>query len=425
MLVLFVSLAVAAGQATADTQTAITDLGAIPDGKTLNTVAIQKTIDQVSAAGGGTVVVPKGVFLSGAVFLKPGVNLHLDAGGVLKGSTNVADYPARMTRIEGHFTTWLPALLNADAVDHLRIDGDGTLDGSGQPFWTAYRTRSRADRRTTNLDVPRPRLVFISNCADVQISRLHLANSGFWNLHIYKCHDVTVENLNIRAPQGAPSTDGMDIDSSQNVTIKGCDISVSDDCIALKGSKGPFALQDKDSPPVEHIRISDCIYRQGGGICTLGSEATIVRDVVVEHCQVIGPGTRGISLIHLKLRPDTPQDYEDIHVRDITLNGVGRMVSIEPWRQYFDLQGQPAPKSVVKNISLEDVHGTYAGFGTIQPNPGDTIEDVTIKNIDVKLTAANLFARGVRNLVIEDVKVNGKPYVQSMPATQPAPTTRP
>jgi polygalacturonase len=411
MFLFIALLAVAAGRAAGDTRAEITDLGAVPDGKTLNTDAIQKTIDQVAASGGGTVVVPKGIFLSGAVFLKPGVNLHLDAGAVLKGSTNVADYPSRKTRVEGHFTVWLPALLNADGVDHLRIDGEGTLDGSGQPFWTAYRTRSRADRTTKNLDVPRPRLMYIADSNDVQIGGLHLKDSGFWNLHVYKCRDVTIQNLIITAPRGAPSTDGMDIDSSQNVTIRGCDISVSDDCIALKGSKGPFALQDKDSPPVEHIRISNCIFRQGGGISTVGSEATIVRDVVEEHCQVIGPGTGGIALIRLKLRPDTPQDYEDIHVRDITVDGVGRLVSIEPWRQYFDLQGQPPPKSMVKNISLEDVHGTYGSFGVIHPNPGDSVDGVTLKNIDVQLDNDPDFSvAGVTHLTVENVKINGQPY---------------
>jgi alpha-L-rhamnosidase len=389
----------------------ITEAGAVGDGKTLNTAAIQKTIDRAAAAGGGTVVIPKGVFLSGAIFLKPGVNLHLDAGAVLKGTTNLADYPMRKTRVEGHFTVWVPALVNADGVDHLRISGDGALDGSGQPFWTTYRTQRANDPKTTNLGVPRPRLMYIADSADVRISGLYLKDSGFWNLHIYKCHDVTVDGLNIRAPRGAPSTDGMDIDSCQNVTIKGCDISVSDDCIALKGSKGPFALKDKDSPPVEHIRISDCIFRQGGGISTVGSEATIVRDVVEEHCQVIGPGTAGISLLRLKLRPDTPEDYEDIHVRDITVDGAGRLVSIEPWRQFFDLQGQPPPTRLVRNVSLEDVHGTYGAFGRIQPNAGDTVEDITIKNIDVELTGdPTLHSTGVKNLTLQNVKIDGKIY---------------
>src|SRR5712671_1324299 len=89
----------------------ITAAGAVGDGVTLNTAAIQQTIDSLATNSGGTVLIPKGEFLSGAIFLKPGVNLHLDKGAVLKGSTNILDYPEMPTRIEGHFQVWIPALI--------------------------------------------------------------------------------------------------------------------------------------------------------------------------------------------------------------------------------------------------------------------------------------------------------------------------
>ncbi|HEU5397294.1 MAG TPA: glycosyl hydrolase family 28 protein, partial [Verrucomicrobiae bacterium] len=156
----------------------ITDFGAVGDGTTLNTVRIQSAIDQLAAKGGGTLIVPKGTFLSGALFLKPGIHLHLDAGAVIEGSTNLADYPKMMTRIEGHFQEWRPALINADKIDHLRIDGSGTLDGNGAPFWKEFWTRLKADPKTTNLDVERPRLMFIEHSDDVQISGITFKNSG-------------------------------------------------------------------------------------------------------------------------------------------------------------------------------------------------------------------------------------------------------
>src|SRR5262249_15198184 len=96
---------------------AITEFGAVADGKTLNTKAIQSGIDQLASAGGGTLVIPEGTFVTGALFFKPGVNLHLEKGAILKGSTNVEDYPKTKTRIEGHFEEWLPALLNFDKCD--------------------------------------------------------------------------------------------------------------------------------------------------------------------------------------------------------------------------------------------------------------------------------------------------------------------
>src|SRR5205814_3340123 len=107
-------------------QFVITDFGALNDATSINTTSIQSAIDRAASAGGGVVTIPNGTFLSGAIFLKPGVNLHLDKDAVLKGSTNISDYPKSMTRIEGHFQPWLPALVNAEKCDHLRIDGEGT-----------------------------------------------------------------------------------------------------------------------------------------------------------------------------------------------------------------------------------------------------------------------------------------------------------
>jgi len=391
----------------------ITDFGAVGDGKALNTQAIQATIDKVASEGGGTVVVPQGTFMSGAVFLKPCVNLHLDADAVLKGTTNVADFPKSMTRIEGHFQVWLPALVNADHCDHFRIDGSGTLDGSGEPFWLEFRRRIAANRKTTNLDVERPRLIFIRDSHDVQVRGIHLKNSAFWNLHIYRCQNVVVDGLDIQAGARSPSTDGMDIDSSQNIDIHGCHFSVNDDCIALKGSKGPFALKDADSPPVEHIHISDCTVTQGPCIVTCGSEATVVRDVIVEHCTATGPGTKGLSVLRLKLRPDTPQTYEDIHIRDVTLDGSGSLINVAPWLQYFDLQGQPAPTGTIHNVTFSDIKGTCSSFGSIRGNKGDVIDGVTFENIDIKTRGTKPQLSAVKNLSLKNVVINGTAYTGS------------
>lgn len=320
----FVSIAVPLFAASVQKRFLVTDFGAVGDAATLNTPKIQSAIDQISSKGGGTLVVPKGVFMSGAIFLKPRVNLHLDEGAVIKGSTDRRDYPKMLTRIEGQQIEWLPALINADKVDGLRITGSGTFDGNGVPFWEEFWTRRRANPATTNLDVERPRLALIQNSKDVRISVITFKDSGFWNLHVYRCKGVVIENAKFEVKDGlrAPSSDGIDIDSSQNVTIRACSFRVDDDAIALKGTKGPFAMADKNSPPVENIRVIDCIFERGHGVLTLGSEGTIIRNVVIERAKVVGP----IALMRLKLRPDTPQRYENIHYRDITVNSteIGR-----------------------------------------------------------------------------------------------------
>lgn len=407
-------------------QASITAFGALADGATLNTRAIQATIDHLATSGGGTVVVPPGVFVSGALFLKPGVHLRLDAGAVLRCSTEMENFPPRRTRIEGHFEArFTPALINADGCDGLTISGTGTLDGAGRPIWDLFwKLRAAAPNPASfaNIGIPRARLALIENSRGVTVEGVTFKDSQFWNLHIYRCSDVLVKNARFVVPDDypqAPSSDGIDLDSSRNVTVDGCYFSVTDDCIAAKGSKGPRALQDTASPPVEHIRIRNCHFRRGHQAFTCGSEATIVRDVIVEDCRVTG----AINLLMLKLRPDTPQLYEDIHLRRITLDSDGgRLLLVEPWGQYADLQGMPPPKSTVRDVTLSDITGRFGSFGIVRPNPGQTtFGAIRLSNLSVDLTKdATLVAEGVSDLTFDHVVVGGKsvaapPYRDAAP----------
>lgn len=402
----------------------ISEYGAVADATTLNTAAIQKTIDAAAAkAGGGRVVVPAGTFLSGSIFLKPGVELVLEEGAVLLGSTNIEDYPKRTTRIEGHFEPWRLALVNAERMDRVRIGGKGRLDGNGVPFWRAFWQRRQENPRCTNLEVERPRLVFIDRCRDVRVEGIALQDSGFWNLHLYRCRDVTIEGISITIPSSAklnvrgPSTDGIDVDSCQNVTIRRCYISNHDDNIALKGSKGPLADQDTDSPPVENILVEDCEVGDGNGLITCGSEATTIRHVTVRNCRMTGRAT----MLTLKLRPDTPQHYEHITLDGITLAGGGRLINCAPWTQFFDLKGQPPPSRQVNHITLRNIRGEYGSFGTLRGNPGDVLRAITFENIDVKFTGSapnsdRLVLGATQNTVVKNVRINGQPYVLPAPA---------
>jgi len=395
------------GAPVAAKQLSIAAVGAVGDGVTLNTAAIQKAIDTLAANRGGTLVIPKGEFLSGAIYLKPGVNLRLDKGAVLKGSTNIADYPELETRIEGHFQVWIPALVNASNVDHLRITGPGMIAGGGKPFWDAFGVRRWANTNVTNLDVKRPRNIFIRDSKDVQVSGISLRESGFWNMHLFRCTDVLVKGVDIRGPLRAPSTDGIDVDSCRNVTIKNSCISVVDDNICLKGNKGTSALDDKTIPPVEHVRISGCTFGMGNSALTLGSEATVVRDVVIENCRLTG--TNRNCVLKLKLRPDTEQHYENITARNIKVQNPNvQLVSIQGWVQFFDLQGKPAPSQWVTNVTLENITGTLHDFGKVDGPKKSTVENLTFKNINIT-TTTNLPAviRNVKNLKFTRVKING------------------
>ncbi len=362
----------------------VTDHGAVGDGTTLNTAALQATLDAARAAGGGRVVIPAGTFRSGSLFLRQDVELHLAEGAVLLGSNELKDYPKRETRIEGHFEPWRLALINGSHLDGVRISGPGRLDGNGRVFWEAFWQRRRENPQCTNLEVERPRLMFLDHCTDVVVRDLSFKDSGFWNLHLYNCQNVLVEGASFTAPGRespvpSPSSDGIDVDSCQDVTIRGCTFAVNDDCIALKGSKGPLADQDAASPPVERIVVEDCTFERGHGVLTCGSEATVVRDVIVRRCNVNGR----INLVRLKLRPDTPQHYSNIVYEDITLAGEGRLFEINPWRQFFDLKGHEPPSRQVDGIVLRRISGHYGLPGRIRGNPGDTLAPIVLEDVHV------------------------------------------
>jgi len=212
--------------------------------------------------------------------------------------------------------------------------------------------------------------MFIDRCKDVRVEGISLVDSGFWNLHLYRCDGVVLEGLRITAPTSGhilgPSTDGIDIDSSRNVTVRKCFIAVNDDNIALKGSKGPLADKDTDSPPVENIVVEDCVFGDGNGVITCGSEATIVRNVRVRNCTVAGR----TNLLTLKLRPDTPQHHSDIVIDGIKLSGTGRILQVAPWTQFFDLKGHPAPTRTVENITIRNVSGDYRTLAFVAGQPG-------------------------------------------------------
>ena len=288
----------------------------------------------------------------------------------------MANFPVQRTRIEGHFEEkFNPALINAKNCDGLHISGEGTLDGAGRPIWDLFwKLRAAAPNpgNFPNVGVPRARLALIESSRGVTVEGVTFKDSQFWNLHLYKCDGVLVRQARFEVPDDykqAPSTDGIDLDSCRNVTVDGCYFSVTDDCIAAKGSKGPHALEDQDSPPVEHIRVRNCVYKRGSGVLTLGSEATLVRDVIVERCRVIG----NVTVAVLKLRSDTPQHYEDIHYRDITLESTGgTIISVRPWSQYTNLQGQAPPHSMVRNVSMTGFKGQ---LWSIWHNPAESRPD--------------------------------------------------
>jgi polygalacturonase len=365
----------------------ITDYGAIDDGETPATSSIKNTIDDAHKNGGGIVVISNGRFLAGAIFLKQNVELLIEKSGVLLGSQNIADYPLMETRFEGRFCRWPAALVNADNLKSVKVYGDGTIDGNALPFWEQFwRDQSEAVRNNkpfSNRDTLRPRTIHITNSSDIRIEGLRIINGGFWHVHLYNCENIIARSLYIHAPHDsvrAASTDGLDIDSCRNVSIKNCEIDTDDDCIALKSGKGPNA--HLENLPTENIVIEECKFGFGHGAVTFGSEAAVVRNVSVRNCIMDGQN----NTIRFKFRSDTEQLFENITFDNITIKNSTRVFQIKPWECRQDDVLACGLPSKIKNLVVRNIKARNMNApGSIQGKEGlIDIENILLENIDIE-----------------------------------------
>ncbi len=385
----------------------ITEYGAVAgDSNELNTEVIQGVIDLAAENGGGVIVVPTGTFMSGALFFKPGTHLHVSEGGLLMGSNDISNYPKQPSRMEGQNLEYFPALVNAYSVDGFTISGKGTIDGNGLEFWKAFWKRREENPKCTNLEVSRPRLVFIWGSDDVQIQDIRLQNSGFWTTHLYQCNNVKILNASIFAPRKpvkAPSTDAIDLDVCSNVLIRGCYMSVNDDAVAMKGGKGPWADEDPNNGPNKNILIENNTYGFCHSVVTCGSENIHTRNVLMRNCTIEGAQ----RMIFLKMRPDTPQKYEYITLENIS-GAVRTGIYIRPWTQFFDLKGrESAPVSSSENITFRNIDLDCVKFAEVGITEHDRLANFTLKDIIFQSEKATLDTSLFDGITIQNVAING------------------
>ncbi|MFW0718454.1 glycoside hydrolase family 28 protein [Pedobacter sp. N23S346] len=388
----------------------ITKFGVKSDSTVLQTKAIQKVIDKAFAKGGGTIIIPKGTYLSGALFFKKKTSLVLLEGAVLKGSDEIKNYSLIPSRMEGQSLDYYAALVNAYGVDGFSITGPGTINGNGLKFWKTFwahrEDMKKIGKSSTNLEVSRPRLIFIWKCNNVKIQNIKLCNAGFWTTHLYQCNDVLIDHADIRSPfkpVKAPSTDGVDIDVCKRVTITNCYISVNDDAIVIKGGKGPTAHKLPQNGIVEDVLIEHCTFGPAHATLTLGSESIHAKNITMRNCVV----NNTCPILKFKMRGDTFQFFENITVENIT-GSSGAVIDLNPWSQFFNLAGSnEKPFGVIKNITMSNIKVTSTKFGEMQGNPLDQLSDFTFKNIEVT-TPNPVLKNKYDGVKFENVMVNGK-----------------
>ena len=363
-------------------QYVITDYGIVNDSTVLQTGKIQAVIDRAASNGGGVIVIPEGTFLSGALFFKPGTHLHLQENATLKGSDDISNFPVVDTRMEGQSLKYFAALVNADKADGFTISGKGTINGNGLRYWKSFWLRREVNPECTNMDELRPRLIYISNSNDVQLSGVRLVNSPFWTTHLYRCQRVKLLSLHIFSPAEpvkAPSTDAIDIDACTDVLVKGCYMSVNDDAVALKGGKGPYADKDPNNGANRNILIEDCTYGFCHSALTCGSEAIHCRNIILRNCHIENAN----RLLWLKMRPDTPQNYEYIRVEGITGNAKS-FLYIKPWTQFFDLKGRKdIPLSYGSHVTMQDIDFECDVFFNVEASDQYLLSDFLFKNLHI------------------------------------------
>lgn len=236
------------------------DYGAVGDGTTLNTQAIQAAID-AAAVQGGTVVVPAGVFLTGTIQLKSRVTLHLAQGAQLLGSPNLADYTAHSW---GHHDDRTPYhLVFAEDAHHIAITGEGQINGNGRHFQQPDRAHEWAFWPEIPMR-PSP-MVEISRCTDVRIEHVHLRDPGGWTLHLHDCDRAVIHAITIDNSMFWPNSDGIDLTGCHDTMISNCFIRTGDDAIALKTTI--------DSRSCEHITVTNCVLETSCAAIRLGFES--------------------------------------------------------------------------------------------------------------------------------------------------------
>jgi polygalacturonase len=381
----------------------ILQLGAKPDGVSLNTGIIQNAIDRVSESGGGTVIIPAGRFLTGSFILKSNVSLNINKGAFLLGSRNINDYAAIQPRYVA-LRTGQPTrqLIFAEGQENIAIRGEGTIDGQGDAFKFT---------RDGEEGVERPHLIQLINCRQVRIEGVTLRNSGAWMQHYLACENLHIRGINVYNHCNY-NNDGIDIDGCRDVVVSDCIIDSDDDGICLK-STSPAVCQD--------VVVSNCVVKSHCNALKLGTESTGgFRNIAFTNC-VVSPsadpdpfyGTlRGQSAISVEMVDGGV--LNGVTISNITITETDCPIFIRLGnraRKYASEAPEPGI-GILQNVILTDIHATTSSKTTssITGIPGGYAENIILANISI----VNL-SGGTKEDASLLVKENDKGY--------PTPTT--
>ena len=408
----------------------ITDFGAKGDGQHDCTAAIARTIAAASAAGGGRVVVPEGVYMTGPVHLENHIELHVEKGATLSFIPEPERYlPAVFTRWEGMEFMGLSPLIYAFGKTDVAITGKGTLDGGADDtHWWPWKGRWKGkfldakptqkaardqlfadaeagvppeDRHYAEDAYLRPPFVQMYRCQNVLIEGVTITNSPFWLLHPVLSTSVTVRGVTCRSM--GPNSDGCDPESCKDVLIEECVFDTGDDCIAIKSGRN--ADGRRVNVPSENIIVSNCEMKAGHGGVVMGSELSGgIRNVFVENCRMSSPDlVRGIRIKTNAMRGGGVQN---LNVRGLEIGTVQDLLVIN----FYYEEGENGPFApLVTGLDLRDIHCANAErVMDVRGFEHAHISDVVLANVTVDKAAKPSRIAHVDGLVFDAVTVNGK-----------------
>ena len=308
-----------------------TDFGLKSDTSVLSTRFIQSAIDACHEKGGGTVIIPSGVYRIGALFIKSGVNLHLSKGTTLIASEDIRDYPEFPSRIAGIEMTWPSAVVNIMDAENAALTGEGFIDCRGKMFWDKYwEMRKEYEKKKlrwiVDYDCKRVRGILVSNSKHITLKDFTLVRTGFWACQILYSDHCSVDGVTINNNVGGhgPSTDGIDIDSSTNILVENCEVDCNDDNICIKAGRDADGL--RVNRPTENVVVRNCIARKGAGLLTCGSETSgSIRNVLAHDLIAYGTG----SVLRLKSSMNRGGTVENIYVTGVEADSVSNVLEVD------------------------------------------------------------------------------------------------
>lgn len=413
----------------------IIDFGAIADGKSKSTAAINNAITKCSNDGGGRILIPKGIFLTGAIHMKSNVELHLEEGAVLKFSTDPKDYlPLVRTRWEGDDCYNYSPLIYANGQTNIAVTGKGLLDGQGStenwwPWkggtsngWTKG-TPSQLDKNCrpqlkiyNDTQVPvekrqmgegyflRPQFISFIFCKNIKLEDFTITNSPFWVLHPVLSENVIVRRVTVNSE--GPNNDGCDPESCRNVLIENCTFNTGDDCIALKSGRDFDGR--RANAPIENVIIRNCFMRKGHGGVSMGSEISGgCRNIFVENCQMSSPELDRAILI--KTNNSRGGLTDGVYVRNLMVGEVKDAILSINCSYHINTEGEGKFLPHIKNVYLTNVISKKSDFAIwLDGIKGEKcVDNINIENCIFTGVARKNEINNIGKVTFKNVIING------------------